>query len=103
MNVAPWPNRKIREDFFAELKVLLDKYPHLGAMDIREVDDEDDIDEGYPAFDPNSPMILQGVVLVLSYSNLEHYENIQILTPFEQSYYMSCGLLTRADTLMGGL
>lgn len=100
-SVPAWPNKQTRDQFFAEFKELLEKYPHLKSTDDAPERFGEDVVDGYPEFDPTSPLILQGVVIILSYSNLEHFENIQILNPFEQSFYMSYGLLNRASTLFG--
>lgn len=96
-----WPNKQTRDQFFAEFKELLEKYPHLKSTEDAPERFGEDMEDGYPEFDPASPLILQGIVVILSYSNLEHFEDIQILDPFEQSFYMSYGLLARAGAIFG--
>lgn len=104
--VPIWPNKKIRDEFFEELRALLEKYPNISNHMIRMYDEDPtnacwSPSDGYPIFDPNSPIFLQGVVIVVSHSNMEHYEDLSILEPYDQSHFLSGGILNRASVIYG--
>lgn len=105
MDVDVWVNKKQREEFFEELRALIQKYPNIGDHMKREYA-EDPTDSawditGYVSFDPSAPTVLQGVVLLISHTNLDGFEDLQVLEPFDQSHYFTSGMLTRADSMYG--
>lgn len=44
-------------------------------------------------------MFLQGVVVIVSHANMEHYEDLDVLTPYEQSGFLTTGMLSRAAVM----
>lgn len=102
-----WANKQQREEFFTKLRAVLDEYPNISQRMIHSYQDDpthacwDHGAEGYVAFDPSSPMFLQGVVLIVTHANLEHYEDLDVLAPYEQSNFMTLGLLTKACSIFG--
>lgn len=100
-----WPDKQKRDEFFDELRALLNKYPNLANYQARkyafDAANMEAPGDGYPVYDPASPMFLQGVVVLLTHSNMENYEDLQILDPYEQSHYLTVGMLSRASTEFG--
>lgn len=103
-----WPTKQVRDNFFEELRALIERYPTLADRMARSYAEDPadlawgEIGDGYPAYDPASPMFLQGIVVLVSYCNLEHFENLTILDPFEQSHYMTAGMVDKAAVLIDG-
>ena len=103
MDTQIWDSKQQRDQFFQELRDLLAKYPNIALNQRREYERRPELladyeveDDGYPRWDPESPMILHGIVLLVNHSNLEHFEDLQLLIPFEQSNYHTVGMLSNA-------
>lgn len=106
MTTQTWPNRQVHEQFFDELRALLERYPNITDRMIMDYEDNPSNphwshDGGYDHFSPKSPTFLQGVIVLVSYSNMEHYEDLNVLEPYEQSSFMSVGMLSRASSGYG--
>lgn len=102
--VDQWPNEAIREEFFGKLRQLIAEYPNLADRMARDEAESGicDCDPAqHPKFDPSSPVYLQGLVLVISHANMDHFEDISILAPPGQSTFMTKGLIASAKTLEG--
>lgn len=104
MTAKTWPDKQTRDTFFDELRALIARYPNLSDHMARHYENcpEDhgwDEEDGYPAYDLKSPMFLQGVVVIVSHANMEHYEDLDVLTPYEQSGFMTTGMLSRAAVM----
>jgi hypothetical protein len=105
MTVNVWPDKRTRDAFFTELRLLVDRYPNLADHMSRDYADDPtdehwgDENEDYAKYDPKSPMFLQGIVLVISHTNMEHYEDLTVLDPYEQSSYMTKGILSAASVM----
>jgi hypothetical protein len=78
-----------RNKFHEELAELIAKYPGLS----NEPEYHEDCDCG---FDPDSPKMLTGVLLVLSYQNMDAYNELFWTDPLHQSHFTSVGLAAAA-------
>lgn len=106
MALDTWTSKQHRDAFFVDLRDLLAKYPNIAGHMAREYENDPtnpawSPDESYDRFNPRSPMIVQGIVLIVSHANLEHYEDVATLSPFEQSTFMTQGLLSKASSSWG--
>lgn len=107
MAVDVWASKQHRDAFFADLRELMARYPCIANGMAREYDSDptnskwSGDDNGYDRFNPKSPMILQGVVVIVSHANLEHFEDMVTLVPYEQSGFMTQGMLTKASSCWG--
>lgn len=103
MTVGPWPDKATWDNFFDDFRALLEKYPMIGNRMARGYAEDEctcEPEADFPKYDPNSPVFMQGVVIIVSHSNMDGFEDLSILEPFEQSTYLTAGLLSRAYTLM---
>jgi hypothetical protein len=80
-----------RKEFHEKLVALIGEYPELAV---------DPLEDEYEGFDPESPRMLQGHVLVLSYENLDGYGQLLWSAPFDQNYYQTLGMLAKAADIM---
>ena len=103
---AIWLSTKRRDEFFSRLDALIHEYPELHNVMAREYSDDpsaDYWDSGcdIPNFDPNAAVFQQGVVLLISTSNVDNWEDLVITGPLRQSQYMTAGMIHAAMNLMG--
>lgn len=98
-----WPSKEKKNEFFEDLRALIAKHPNLADRMARENAEVpiciEEHDDGTDQYDPDSPVLLEGIVVLLSFTNLERYENLIILDPYEQSSFMTNGMLNRAVTV----
>lgn len=92
MSGAIWKDEERRTEFFARLEHLLGDYPEL----LGPQDQEDIVDEVLNGYDPNTPKLCNGIVLVLAYGNLDHWDELVTTQPKAQSHYMTIGMLHQA-------
>jgi len=89
-----------RIEFFDRLSDLLDDFPELQTRMQRshQNDPSDDhwYDEDGEDFDPQSPTLRTGIVLVIAHANMQMWEDISFLEPPHQSRFLTVGLLTEA-------
>jgi len=81
-----------RKEFHEKLVALLSDYPEI-ATDMLDLDEIE-------GFDPNSPRVLQGHVLVVAYENLDVYGQLLWSAPYDQNYYQTLGMLQKAADIM---
>jgi hypothetical protein len=94
-------DKDIREQFFNELRELVGRYPSLANRMARGYEEcllSHDHDDG--EYDPKSPTFLQGIVLLVSHTNMDHYEDMSVLDPMEQSAYLTRGMLHAALNIL---
>lgn len=98
--VDVWNNKQQRAEFFAELSTLLEKYANIAENMARNY--TADPTAGWdPEYDPTSPVIVRGIVIVITHANMENFEDLQILEPYDQSHYLTAGMLGRASSIYG--
>ena len=91
-------DRKTRDAFWHDIREVIDRYPSIiDNLDAMLEGDEDG--EGIP-YDSASPKLIDGLVLIISIRNLDGWESSCTLDPYEQSAYMTQGLLN-ASYYMG--
>lgn len=97
-----FPDRATQDRFFTELRDLIDRYPSIGGRMSATAADNPDAEWAAPqpgwhnGFDPSSPMLLEGLVLVVSHRNLDGFEDLSVIRQRESSHYQDLGLLTAA-------
>jgi hypothetical protein len=103
---AVFETQERREEFWARLNAVFDDFPELRSGLKKSYGDQDALDDGdsmlmdmLGPFDETAPTFVDGMVLVLSIRNTQHYENMCVLEPKTQSSYMTAGLLNQADKL----
>ena len=92
MSGAIWKDNDRRAEFFARLEELIGEYPEL----LGPQDPDDIVDEVVDGYDPKSPKIRTGIVLVLAYGNLDYWDELVPTSPLAQSHYMTIGMLHQA-------
>jgi hypothetical protein len=103
--VQVWPSKDRQDEFFDRLRSLVAEFPELASHQARLFED-DPADEcwtaadGFPAYDPTSPVDLGGLVVVTLFRNLDNFESMHVLTPVEQSNYLDLGLLQAAARMV---
>lgn len=99
-----WSSKEQRDAFFSELRELIGRYQNIGDWQFRKYNEDPEgypePDDGYPSFDPNSPMFLHSIVLIVTHTNMENWENLLLLDPFEQSMYATIGLVASANAIL---
>jgi hypothetical protein len=90
-----------RGEFFDKLDALLNEFPEIESRMKRSyAEDPTDPywtdDEEHQEFDPASPVVRTGIVLVLAHSNMQQWEDISWLDPLTQPHFMTKGLLATA-------
>ena len=99
-----WPSKSRRDDFFERFRSLIDDFPELAkaSTEFQELQygspDEklEDAELGYPSFDAAVPNAVHGIVVILHWRNLDGYEDSMVLEPWEQSEYLTEGLISDA-------
>lgn len=97
-----WPNTARRDEFFQRLAALIDEFPEISSFLRRayEASHFDGIDiEPEWAYNPESPTIIQGLVLIVSTTNMEMWEDVMVMDPTRQSQYLTEGLLNAAQRM----
>jgi len=101
--VSPlFPDRATQDRFFSELRELIDRYPSIGGRMAATAADDPGADWALPVpgyhsgFDPSAPMLLEGIVLVVSHRNIDGFEDLSVIRQRESSHYHDLGLLTAA-------
>lgn len=104
MTIPVWKKRENRNEFFKELEALLDKYDDLSTLMSRSYEDDPhdcEPDDDCPPYDPNTPVVLTGMFLIVSYSNMDGYESICHVWPEGQSQFLNRGLVRITEKDMG--
>lgn len=95
----PFDTKARRIEFFDRLDQLLNDYPELQTRMLRSYE-EDPADEHWISqeenFDPQSPTLRTGLVLVIAHANMQMWEDVTFLEPPNQSRFLTAGLLTNA-------
>ena len=95
-----WESKEQRDSFFADLRELINKYPNIGTYILRKYQEEPEDfgrkEDGYPYFDPESPMFLNSIVVIVTHTNLHNWEDLLVLDPMEQSLYTTTGVVAAA-------
>lgn len=86
-----WRDVDRQQAFFAKLEGLLSEFPEIVDRDVEELTDE--ILDGY---DPSSPKMLTGLVVLVAHDNLADWSEMTVLHPRQQSHYMTTGMLHQA-------
>jgi hypothetical protein len=101
--MAPlFPDRATQDRFFAELRELIERFPSIGGRMAATFAADPSADwaqpvEGHHAvFDPASPMLCDGLVVIVSHRNLDGFEEMSVIRQRESSHYHDLGLLTAA-------
>jgi hypothetical protein len=94
MNSA-FPDNDTRNRFWDELSELLDRYPSIVEGFIEACKENADVDDLVP-FDEFSPVVRNGIVLIMAFRNLDNHESLLTLDPMQQSEYMTQGMLSVA-------
>ena len=99
-----WESKDQRDSFFADLRELIGKYPNLGTYIFRKYQENPEEfgeqEDGYPYFDPDSPMFLNSLVLLITHTNVHNWEDLLVLDPMEQSLYTTIGLVDASSALL---
>lgn len=85
-------NRTKRDEFHRRLKELMGEYPEM----FESPEDAEHCEH----YDPSSPKVITGLVLVYSTQNLDRFEEIFWTDPAEQVHWLGIGLLKSAAALM---
>ena len=93
--MTPQEFQIMRNEFINEINEVIDRYPLLG--DPPCTSEEGDHHEHYKDFDPHSPKIVEGFVLLVGYQNIEGFGQLFTYHPNTQPYYMTLGLVTKAN------
>jgi hypothetical protein len=95
--VNPFENPVRKERFFAELTMLIQRYPEFASCMARNFQD-DPPHAAHPslAYDPGEPVMLSGLVLITHHSNLSNYSDLATVTPDSQDYFLTMGMLQSA-------
>ena len=104
--VSTWPKIARRNEFFDRLSALMDEYPELTNQMSRQyaVDPSApywELRDDEPAYDPASPVMVTGIVLIISTSNTEGWEDVTVTEPFRQSSFLTHGLIGEALSFTG--
>lgn len=104
--VSLWPKVARRNEFFAKLEALIDEYPELTDSMSRQYKLDPsgpywEAQDDEPKYDPTSPVMVTGIVLVVSTTNTEGWEDIIVTEPFRQSSFMTHGLIGEALSFTG--
>lgn len=84
-----------RQDaFFDALEGLIAEYP-----EITNGDPDDLADEITDGFDPSSPKMLAGLVLLLATNNVDGWSELTVLRPRNQLHYFTTGMLHQGLSL----
>lgn len=90
-------------EFWDEIQAVLDKYPETTRALTYWYSDQDPFDESdadritqYGAFDASSPVIHHGIVMAIVVRNMQGYETMYLISPPEQSAYLTDGIITNA-------
>lgn len=87
-------NKQRKEKFFDRLNELISEYPEI--ISPYEDEDDDDHDEDCD-FDPNSPKVVTGMVLLITTNDLNNYETLFFEKPLEQSHFHTVGMVKAAS------
>lgn len=105
MTVEVWPNKEKRDQFFDELRALIARYPNIGDHMAREYAEDptsfDTMPDSYPTYNSESPVYLEGIIVIVTHANMENFETLAVLEPYSQSHYLSNGMLSRAGVVHG--
>ncbi len=104
--VPTWPDRSRHVEFFDEIRAVIERYPELSNHMKRMWEDDPtasywDFGRGYPAYDPDDPHFLQGIVILVSFANMANFQDMGVLQPVGQSHYMTMGMLIEAAKVDG--
>ena len=104
MNIAVWPDTVRRNEFFAKLEALIQQYPELTTTLSRQYAAGSEYGfetEGdWPPYDPNSPTMINGLVLVITTVNMDGWEDLVVTEPTAQSRYLTGGIVSKALELI---
>ena len=83
-----------RDEFWARIDSVIADYPSLlnGLDAIYEGDDDSYGD----VYNPMSPKVVTGRVLILGCANLENWESFIVIDPQDQSVFIKDGLIANA-------
>lgn len=103
MNMADlFPDRATQDRFFVELRELIERYPSIGGRMAATFEGDPDAEWAAPCdsyhkgFDPASPMLCDGLIVIVSHRNLDGFEDMSVIRPRETSHYQDLGLLHAA-------
>lgn len=77
-----------QKEFFTRLEDLISQFDELALPDPVMAED--------PDFDSSSPKVIDGLVVVVCYKNLQGYTELMTLSPLHQNMYLTEGLLSAA-------
>lgn len=89
--MAIWKDDARHESFFAAVEALLDEYPELAAGD-----DDEEVDAILDGYDPASPKVVSGIVVLVAHGNLDGWSELTYTAPPHQSHYLTVGMLYKA-------
>ena len=101
-----WPKRQRQDEFFARLEALMSEYPEITNVMSRQyaLDPADSMWEStndQPGYDPSSPVMVTGIVLIVTSTNTEGWEDMTVSEPYQQSIYMTHGIIGEALSITG--
>ena len=79
------------KEFFARLEDLVAQYDELALPSIDLCED--------PDFDPAAPKMIDGMVVVICYKNIQGFEELMTIAPLHQNSYLTIGLLSEASVM----
>lgn len=84
-----------RDEFWADINEVMARFPEVGRLPDSSFTDEDK-DNGGNYFDPSSPCMIDGMVIVYSVRNLQGFEMLVVSDPTAQSQFVTKGLIASA-------
>lgn len=83
-----------RAEFWRKMEALIEEYPEIFSS----FDDHlaGDMDERGILYNPETPKFVQGLAILCSVRNVDHWESMFVLDPPEQSHYFTFGMLNAA-------
>jgi hypothetical protein len=92
-NHFEWDHAR-RTLFHDKLSELIMEFPEL------MVNSSYDTDTSESDYDPSTPKMLVGQVLVIAWQNMENYTELFYTDPLPQNHFLSLGMVTSAKALM---
>ena len=86
MTINTRENREKRDAFFEKLNALISEFPELTEADVHH----EDCDCG---FNPDSPIIVTGIIVGVTIRNTDDFEQIFWTTPYGQSHFTTKGVI----------
>ena len=86
MTINTRENREKRDAFFEKLNALISEFPELTEADVHH----EDCDCG---FNPDSPIIVTGIIVGVTIRNTDDFEQIFWTTPYGQSHFLTKGII----------